>query len=353
MSIDQIIPSLKERVLSHSDSMQTEEAVKTAVVLPFFQSLGYDVFNPSEVVPEFTADVVGKKGEKVDYAIKIDGEVSILVECKALSVELNKSHLAQLFRYFTVTNAKFAILTNGRVFQFYSDLEAPNKLDTRPFLVIDLGDPSASSIGELRKFEKSSFDVEGILENAERLKYTSALKSEIKQLIDNPSQELVRLVASSVHEGKFTASVIEQYTSLVRGAFKEVIRESVKDKLSHALADTEETISPDPVNSKASSDSSSEIVTTEEEIEGYMIVRAILAETFPVSRVKMRDQKSYCGILADDNNRKPLARLHFNRTSVKYLGLFDGDVEEKIKIEATSDIYKFRDRLKATAEKYE
>lgn len=117
MSIDQALTILSERVKSHSSTMITEEAVKTAVVLPFFQALGYDVFNPAEVIPEFTADAVGKKGEKVDYAIQIEGKIRILIECKPITTQLEKKHLDQLFRYFTVTSAKFAILTNGRSFQ--------------------------------------------------------------------------------------------------------------------------------------------------------------------------------------------------------------------------------------------
>ena len=137
MAIEQALAVLSERVRSHSSTMLTEEAVKTAVVLPFFNALGYDVFNPAEVIPEFTADAVGKKGEKVDYAICIDEEIRILVECKPITCVLEKVHLAQLFRYFTVTNAKFAILTNGRTFQFHTDLEEPNKLDTRLFLTFD------------------------------------------------------------------------------------------------------------------------------------------------------------------------------------------------------------------------
>lgn len=135
-TIEESLRAISERVKSHSSTMATEEAVKTAVVLPFLRSLGYDVFDPTEVVPEFTADAVGKKGEKVDYAIKIDNEIRILIECKPISVSLDKKHLDQLYRYFSVTNAKFAILTNGRTFNFYTDLDAPNKLDTRPFLFL-------------------------------------------------------------------------------------------------------------------------------------------------------------------------------------------------------------------------
>lgn len=344
MSIEQALRVLSERVKSHSSTMVTEEAVKTAVVLPFFQALGYDVFNPAEVIPEFTADAVGKRGEKVDYAIQIDGNIRILVECKPITTQLDKVHLAQLFRYFSVTSAKFAVLTNGRSFHFHSDLEEPNKLDTRPFLSFDLSDVQPHLLAELRKFEKAGFDVESILATAERLKYTSLLKAEISKLIDHPTEDFVRLVASKVHEGRFTATVVEQYAGLIRSAFREVIRDSVKSRLSSALAETdhavEEIEAPEP-----------DIVTTDEETEGFMIIKAIVRETIDVSRVHMRDTKSYCGILVDNNNRKPLSRLHFNR-SVKYISLFDGESEERVGIDSLDHIYDFTDRLRSTAAKY-
>ncbi|WP_421952323.1 type I restriction endonuclease [Pelagibacterium sp.] len=344
MSIEQTLARLSDRVKSHSSTMLTEEAVKTAVVLPFFQALGYDVFNPEEVVPEFTADAVGKKGEKVDYAIKIDDQIRILVECKPITTQLDKVHLAQLFRYFTVTSAKFAVLTNGRTFHFHSDLEEPNKLDTRPFLSFDLSDVQPHLLLELKKFERAGFDIDGILATAERLKYTSLLKTEIAKMIENPSDDFVKLVAGKVHEGRFTAAVMEQFTGLVRSAFRDVIRDSVKNRLSTALADTdaviEEVESTEP-----------EVVTTDEEREGYMVVKAIVREVIKPSRVAMRDQKSYCGILVDNNNRRPLARLHFNRTT-KYISLFDGEAEDKIIIESIDHIYDFTDRLRATAAKY-
>ncbi|NPD17564.1 restriction endonuclease [Xinfangfangia sp. D13-10-4-6] len=348
MSIDVTLKVLTDRVQQHANTMLTEEAVKTAVVLPFLQALGYDVFNPGEVIPEFTADAVGKKGEKVDYAIKLDDQVRILIECKPISTNLDKVHLAQLYRYFSVTSAKFAILTNGRFFHFHSDLEEPNKLDSRPFFTFDISEPNSQVLAELKKFEKAGFDVDGILANAERLKYTSALKSEITKQIENPSEEFIRLLASSVHEGRFTAAVIDQYRGLVKSAFREVIRESVQDRLSSALAKTEATADPvEEVVIQADGD----IVTTPEEAEGFLIVKAIVSAVMKPSRVVMRDQKSYCGILADDNNRRPLARLHFNR-STKYIGLFDGETEERIVIEDLDDIYTHAERLRQTATKY-
>lgn len=346
-TLEESLRAISERVKSHSSTMATEEAVKTAVVLPFLRSLGYDVFDPSEVVPEFTADAVGKKGEKVDYAIKIDGEIRILIECKPISVSLEKKHLDQLYRYFSVTNAKFAILTNGRTFNFYTDLDAPNKLDTRPFFIFDIADFNAGIVSELKKFEKAAFDVSAILATAERLKYTSGVKQVISKLVEEPTEDFVRLVSASVYEGRMTAQVREMFTGVVRAAFREVIMDTVKSRLSSALADTEEVIEKIDVSVEEEPD----VVTTEEEREGYMIVKAIVRDTIAPKRVVMRDQKSYCGILIDNNNRKPLARLWFNR-SVKYIGLFDGENEERVIIDSLDQIYEFADRLRTAAKKY-
>jgi hypothetical protein len=347
MNLEENLRSISERVRNNSSAMATEEALKTAVVLPFLRALGYDVFDPSEVIPEFIADAVGKKGEKVDYAIKIDGQIRILIECKPISTTLEKKHLDQLFRYFTVTSAKFAILTNGRTFNFYTDLEEPNKLDNRPFLIFDITDIQQTTLVELRKFEKSAFDVSTILATAERLKFTSGIKQEISKLIEEPSDDFVRMLARNVYEGKITAQVKEMLTSVVRTAFREVIMDSVKSRLSNALAETEQVVAQieEPVQEEP------DIVTTEEEREGFMIVRAIVRDTIAAKRVFMRDAKSYCAVLIDDNNRKPLARLHFNR-SVKYVGFFDGDAEERLIIESLDQIYDFSDRLRATAQKY-
>ena len=347
MPIDDSLRTLAERIKAHSSAMLTEEAVKTAVVLPFLASLDYDVFNPNEVVPEFSADAVGKKGEKVDYAIKVDGEIRILIECKPITANLDKTHLAQLYRYFSLTSAKFAILTNGRTFHFHTDLEAANKLDERPFFVFDLSDLHPQIIAELRKFSRSEFSVDGILQSAHRLKYTSAIKKEVLAQMEAPNDDLVRLFTANLGLGKFTAAVREQFTPLVKSAFREIVRESVKSMLSNALDTTDKLREAN----NTAFDDEEEIVTTDEEREGFMIVRAIVREVIKADRVVMRDQRSYCGILIDNNNRRPLARLHFNRPT-KYVGLFDKDKEERIKIDSLDHIYDLTDRLRATARFY-
>lgn len=345
-TFEENIRIITERVKTHSSTMATEEAVKTAVVLPFLRALGYDVFDPHEVIPEFTADAVGKKGEKVDYAIQIDSEIRILIECKPITVSLEKKHLDQLYRYFSVTNAKFAILTNGRTFNFYTDLDASNKLDAQPFFVFDMSDFNSAIATELKKFEKANFNIDNILATAERLKYTSGIKKAINKLIEDPAEDFVRIVSSEVYEGRFTANVKEMLAGVTKSAFRDVIMDAVKHRLSNALADTQQVVEQiEQIEEEPA------IVTTDEEVEGFMIVRAICREVVPAKRVTMRDAKSYCAILLDDNNRKPIVRLHFNRAT-KYVGIFDGDTEERIIVESLDQIYEFADRIRSAAQKY-
>lgn len=349
--IENAISALSDRVQEYSETIQTEEAVKTSVVLPFLQALGYDVFNPAEVVPEYTADTIGKKGEKVDYAIMRDGEVSILIECKGLSTQLNEKHLAQLYRYFTVTNARFAMLTNGREYRFFTDLDENHRLDKRPFFVFDLLDHSAPGISELSKFAKATFDVDNILRQAERLKYVSSIKRVLNQWMESPSDGLVKLVASEVHDGRLSQQVRETLANATSAAFKEVVRDRMRTRLTSALEDpVPESGSSETEN--ASREAESGIETTQEEFEGWLTIRAILREDVDAERIAMRDAKSYCAILLDDNNRKPIARLHFNGARRKYIGLFDKEKEERVEIASLNDVFAYAERLKATATKY-
>lgn len=146
-----------------------------SLVVPLFQILGYDVFNPTEFCPEYTADVGIKKGEKVDYAILENGQPNILIECKSCSESLDK-HFSQLFRYFGTTPAKFGILTNGIEYRFFTDLEESNKMDMVPFLIINMQSLKDSSVNELRKFCKENFDKDKIFSTAEELKYSSLIR---------------------------------------------------------------------------------------------------------------------------------------------------------------------------------
>ena len=347
------IKDLASRIPKQIEHIQTEEATKNAFIMPFISALGYDVFNPTEVIPEFTSDIGTKKGEKVDYAIKKDDDIIILIECKWSGADLHQDQASQLYRYFSTTEARFAILTNGITYEFYSDIDEPNKMDSRPFFTFNILGFQDHQINELKKFTKSAFSLDDILTTASTLKYTGAIKKILEEELSNPSEPFVRFFASKIFDGRLTKPVIEQFTRIVKEARKQFINEKINERLESALSANDspkEEVSPEEIDE--SSEDSNGIITTEEEIESYNIIKAILRETTDVKRVAMRDTKSYCGILLDDNNRKPICRFHFNY-SQKYLGILSQKKEERVSIECVDDIFKYAEQIKATVAEYE
>lgn len=354
------IQALSKKVSQISNSLATEEATKNALVMPFLHSvLGYDVFDPSEVIPEFTADTGTKKGEKVDYALIKDGAVQILIECKKYSEPLSTKHANQLFRYFSVTNARIAILTNGAQYQFYTDLDAPNKMDEKPFLTLDLEDLDEHAVPEIKKLTKSSFDVESVVDAAGELKYLNQIKKVLSEQFQNPEEEFVKFFTSKVYEGVQTAKVKSQFLEITTKALKQFLNDSINARLKSAIGEdvkgtakieSQETPEEEP---EVDSNKKPNIHTTEEEIEGFNIVKAIIRQKIEAHRICSRDTQSYFGILLDDNNRKPLCRLWFN-TKQKYIGIFDESKNEtRHPIETVDDIFNFTEELQNTLVLYE
>lgn len=359
MEFAERLDSIATKVKNQATAIGTEEATKNAFVMPFISTiLGYDVFDPLEVVPEFTADVGTKKGEKIDYAIMRDGEVQILIECKPSMGSLKIEHASQLFRYFAVTNARIAVLTNGAVWHFYTDLDAPNRMDAKPFLVLDLLDIDETLISEIQKLSKESFDLDSIVSAAEELKYIGALKREIASQFRDPTDEWIKFFTSRVYDGAFTQKVRQQFTGLVSKAALQFLTERVNDRLKTALGVSGITKSSEPAAAtsaevaQADLDRDTEIETTLEELEGYQIVKAIACGEVKPQRVTQRDAKSYFAVLIDDNNRKPIARLHFNGKQ-KYLGLLDeGKIETRHPIGDLDEIYAHADGIREAVRRY-
>lgn len=359
MDFNERLNALSNKIKEQTNSIVTEEATKNAFVMPFIHNvLGYDVFDPREVTPEFVCDIGTKKGEKIDYAIMKNNEVQILIECKKIGEPLNINHASQLFRYFHVTNARISILTNGQIYKFFTDLDAPNKMDEKPFLEVDLLEIDENIMPELNKLTKSSFDLESIINAAGELKYVSQIKKILHTQLNTPEDEFVKFFASRVYDGILTQKVRELFLTLTKKAASQYINDQINDRLKSAITGTT------PLSVQSTPDSNIEdspnalekdendVVTTLEELEGFHIVKAITRAVLDAPRITHRDTKSYFGILVDDNNRKPLCRLHFNR-SQKYIGLFDIEKNEtRHPIETVDDIYSFADILKATAALY-
>lgn len=354
------LQTLSKKADQLGNTLETEEATKNALVMPFLHSvLGYDVFDPTEVLPEFTADTGTKKGEKVDYALLKDGDVQILIECKKMNEKLSTKHASQLFRYFTVTNARIAVLTNGVDYHFFTDLDSPNKMDEKPFLALNLQNLDEHIVPELKKLTKNSFDVDAIVDVAGELKYLNQIKKILGEQFKDPDEEFVKFFTSKVYDGMQTIKVKAQFLEITRKALKQFLNDSINDRLKSAIGgDNEEVVNKIDINSHTEVDNEdtedkSKVVTTQDEIDAFNVVKAILRAKFDVSRIVARDTQSYFGILLDDNNRKPLCRLHFNAKQ-KYLGVIGEDKKEtRYPINSIDEIYDHADLLLNEASKYD
>ena len=345
MNFDEDIKNFADRIKSMKNNILTEEATKTSLIMPFFQLLGYDVFNPMEFIPEFTADVGTKKGEKVDYAISVNNKLRMLIEAKSINENLEK-YDSQLFRYFGTTKAKFAILTNGTTYKFYTDLEEPNVMDLSPFLEIDLYDLTESDIIELKKFNKDSFDMSQILDSAAELKYLGMIKKILKSEFTNPSDEFVKLILNNnIYNGVKTQNIIDKYRPILKKSISIYINELVNDKIQNALKSEENNdIESEVIQIEDDIINEATVVTTEEELQAYYIVKSIIANNIELKRITYKDTLSYFAVLIDNKVTKWICRIYI-KEKIKYIVIPNDSENIKYTINNLDDIYKLKKHL--------
>ncbi len=349
MDFKDLIKQLGDRAVKLKDSVNTEEATKNAYIMPFIQSLGYDVFNPAEVIPEFVADLGIKQGEKVDYAILRNGHPTILVECKWHGAALDVFN-SQLFRYFHTTRAKFGLLTNGFEYRFYTDLVESNKMDEKPFFTFNITDLREAQIDEIKKFHKNYYNHDTIVSTATDLKYTNELKNLIHAELNNPSENFVRHFAKQIYSGAITAKVLEQFTNLTKKSATHYINDLITDRLKSALTKEAEAQlkEKEEAELQKSKNEVTKVITTAEELEAFYIVKAILRSKIDVERIEYRDAQTYFSILLDDNNRKSICRLQLTGNK-KYITLFDEDRKGiRKELQKIDEIYTLADKLLKT-----
>ncbi len=353
MDFKDSVNQISERIEKLKDSLHTEEATKNALIMPFIQALGYDVFNPLEVVPEFTCDIGTKKGEKIDYAIMMNDKPVILIECKHWEQDLNL-YDNQLIRYFNVSDAKFGVITNGILYRFYTDIDEANKMDKKPFLEVNMLDLKDAQIEELKKFHKSYFDVDSILTTASDLKYLMALKNIIADEFSAPSPEFVKFLGKQVCDKPFTQSILDQFGELTKRAISSHLNDLISGRLKAAIKDAEAP-APQPEKEEEHTEEDNGIVTTEEELDGYNIVRAILGRIVDVDRVTYKDTASYFAVTIDGKTTKTVCRLRFNYRDIRRLSINHyPDPEENIDLTdgKISELYKYEDKILDAAKKY-
>ncbi len=357
MDFIDVLKQFSSRAEKLHPQIQTEEATKTSLIMPFFQQVfGYDIFNPDEFVPEFTADVGIKKGEKVDYAVMLNGQPAILIEAKWCGEPLEK-HDGQLFRYFGTTKAKFGILTNGLVYKFYTDLEEQNKMDLSPFLELNILNVKEGLVSELKRFCKTNFDAGEIFSRASELKYSSEIKTYFSEQLRDPSDDFVKFILSKAYDGVKTAAVIDRFRPIVKTALNSLISEMMNDRITSALkkdtASTQDEQAADIQTGMPQEEKNrSQIVTTDEELQAFFIVKAILAESVDIAKIAYKDTVNYFSIIYDGMVTKWICRMRLN-SGKKYMALpDDAGKETLLQIEGLDDIYKHKDAIIVSAKRF-
>ena len=306
-----------------------------------------------------SCDIGMKKGEKIDYAILKDGDPIILIECKHWEQDLNL-YDNQLIRYFNVSKAKFGVLTNGIIYKFYTDLAEPNKMDEKPFLEVNLLEMKDAQVEELKKFHRSYFDVDNILSSASELKYMGELKTAISKEFANPSPDFVRFFGKQVYDGVFSQKVLEQFTALTKRTIGSYINDIISDRLKAAIKTDEEATATEQKTAEKTEEQPKEpetnedgIVTTEEELEAFFIVKSIIRSVVTSDRITYKDTRSYFGVQIDNNVRKTVVRFYFNQPKNKRIAIISEDKSERMyKVQTLDEIYNYADELTEAAKRY-
>lgn len=356
------LAQLSDKIAKQKDNIATEEATKTSFIMPMIAALGYDVFNPFEVVPEMDCDLT-KRGDKIDYAIMKDNAPILLIECKQCKQNLDL-HSTQLAKYYAASNARFGVLTNGIEYRFYADLEKKNILDEKPFLAVNMLDLSDTDIEQLKKFHKSYYNEQDILSTAQELQITIQVKDLLNRNFQQPDDEFTRYFVRSLNDGKYSAKLVEQYRPILKKSIASVINDIISDRLNVAMK-TDDKQEPIPVKETPNEqtgttakelpdgvvfqDEEKGIVTTQEEIDAYNIVRSILRQYVDVKRIQYNDYKSYFAVNLDGSTWWWICRLSLGKRKKQFCIPKDGyKSNEWIEIESIDDIFKYADKLKSS-----
>jgi len=363
MDFKDTLLQLADKIEKQKDNISTEEATKTSFIMPMIAALGYDVFNPFEVVPEMDCDLT-KRGDKIDYAIMKDNTPILLIECKHCKQNLDL-HSTQLAKYYAASNARFGVLTNGIEYRFYADLEKQNIMDEKPFLVINMLDLSDVDIEQLKKFHKSYYNEQDILSTAQELQITIQIKDLLNRNFQQPDEEFTRYFVRNLNDGKYSARLVEQYQPILKKSISAVINDIISDRLNVAMKNEEMGAHKQPNENEERQKEANEtmpdgvvymddekgIVTTQEEIDGYNIIRSILRKYIDVKRLQYKDFKSYFAINVDGSQWWWVCRLYLGKRK-KQIGfpLDDYKSNEWVPIESLDDIFTLEDRLKEALE---
>ncbi|MBL7192075.1 type I restriction enzyme HsdR N-terminal domain-containing protein [bacterium] len=306
----------KSHVLIQKDTIRTEEGTKLRLIQPFIIRLGYDITDGAEVIPEFTAAPGTSKDARVDYAIIKNGDPIIIIECKQCGEDLDK-HYNQLCGYFAFTKVKFAVLSDGIVYRFYSDIDETNKMDERPFFefnVLEHADDK-NIVEKLKQFTKEAFDVGELITKASALKYADETKRIFREQLESPSDDFIDFFLSQVLPGQSkTKKMRDKFKEPLKNALMDFINDRIREKITEAIREkpTKDELTTKEIET-VESDSNEGIVTTDEELASLYIVKSILHGIINWERVNREDFKGHCNIrlVSRHSNNDGYSRFNF------------------------------------------
>ncbi|MEH1907202.1 type I restriction endonuclease [Nostoc sp.] len=310
MGFTEDIIKLSEQVRKRFDQVVGEEATKMALIVPFLSALGYDVYDPSEVMPEYVADFATRRAgqfEKVDYALAINGTKVMLVEAKARGQKA-EAHDGQLSKYFNaLLTTKVAIVTNGVEYRFFTDLRDKNVMDKEPFFTFNILEYDTKDIDNLKFFHRDNFEVTAITNHAEEMVYVKGMTQLLGNLLRSPSEEFVRFLVAELGtvapsyeiKGRITGKIIDKFKPIVKksiqGSLVELMTRSLSQEITQPVElEVEQEIEEEE---KQQESQESKVVTTAEEIEAFEKIKAITQTSMSYNfELQYKDTASYFGI---------------------------------------------------------
>jgi predicted type IV restriction endonuclease len=333
MTFKEQLLKLSEKVESHKNETGIiEQPTKNVFINPFIEILGYKVSDLADVTTELLAAFSSRNNHRVDYGLKKNGEVIILVECKKFKEKLG-THGHQLSNYFQHhPNARFGILTNGYTYRFYTDLNIKNTMDAEPFFEFNLTELNDETIELIKRFSKEKFNEKELIEQAEELSYSNDVWKVLKEEITKPSKEFIKFIADKARQDKKRGNLTEKKIQL----FDKIVNRNLQMVLSQI------TVTPPP---DSEDEVVSKIVTTDQEIEAFHIVKSILRQHVAADRIDYKDSQTYFSVRMDNSSHKTICRFYLS-SGKKYIGIFDKSrKEQKSEIQSIDDTFNFIPQL--------
>lgn len=338
----------------------TEAATQQYLILPFVQLLGYDPLDPDEVIPESHASFSDKFKNRVDYAICQGGQPVIAIECKKVGtlVEANRGELKGYFN--AVPTVKLGILTDGLVYQLYTDTGLENLMDDTPFAVVDLSEIAREQIEQtafdaLSKLRKGTFDPAYVGADAKRRIYTATYADALDKCLANPDERFVRTMMDVAGiGGRRTGRMVEEHAPIIRNAAEVLLDRKILERV--GFADRKDLVKmrpevPPPVIPAGEPEPSTVagtetgVVTTETEVQVFEYVRTRLpfliagdeALFAQLAHVRPVDHKTVFCVFYKQERKGRLFNFREGR-SPRFRFEFAGDGAPVLETDSLSDI---------------